>query len=44
MSDAHLAVRIVIPNILIQMFLSDDGQIGRATLRPGHLFVRCFKF
>ena len=44
MPGAHLDIEIIIHNILIQLYLSDDDQIGGATLGPGHSFVRCTKF
>ena len=41
---AHLAIKIIIYNMLFQLYLSDDGQVGRATLEPDHSFVRYTKF
>ena len=41
---AHLVVEIVIHNMLIQMYLSDGGQVGRATLGSSHSFIRYAKF
>ena len=44
MSGAYLTVEIIIHNIWIQLYLSDDDQIGRATLGPDYSFVKCTKF
>ena len=44
MPDAHLTVKIIIHNMMIQMYLSDSGQIGQAILSSDHLFVRCTEF
>ena len=40
MFGAYLAVKIIIHNMLIQMCLSNDGQVGRAILRTSHSFVK----
>ena len=44
MPGAHLAVEIIIHNMLFQLYFSDDGQVGRAILGSGHSFVRYTKF
>ena len=44
MPGAYLAVGIIIHNMLFQLYLSDVGQVDRATLGPDHSFVRYTKF